>query len=103
MFLFATSNLFSFQCPHHFLFLEALPCFAHGIFVVLELILELILDLPEKNRLVMLIFVGELPVQIKLFGDSVDVLESYFEGLSEGFLFGDVEFLACEVVEKVVE
>ncbi len=51
----------------------------------------------------MLIFVGELPVQIKLFGDSVDVLESYFEGLSEGFLFGDVEFLACEVVEKVVE
>jgi hypothetical protein len=76
-----------------------LPGFAHGILVILELIF----DLSEKNRFVMLIFVGELPVQIKLFGDSVDVLESYFEGLSEGFLFGDVEFLACEVVEKVVE
>jgi hypothetical protein len=51
----------------------------------------------------MLILVGEFSVQIKLFGDSVDVLEGDFEGLCEGFLFGDVEFLACEVVEKVVE
>jgi hypothetical protein len=99
VFLFATSNLFLFEGPHHFLFLGTLPGFTHGIFVVLEFIL----DLPEKNRFVMLIFVGELPVQIKLFGDSVDVFESNFEGLSEGFLFGDVEFLACEVVEEVVE
>jgi hypothetical protein len=76
-----------------------LPGLTHGILVILEFIL----DLPEKNRFEMLIFVGEFPVEIKLFGDSVDVFESNFEGLSEGFLFGDVEFLACEVVEKVVE